>query len=294
LGASVDETAVTISPPSTPGLQRYLVEDVSSAGPGDGRGGGNNDNNHDDDNDDNDDHNDDNDDHNDNDNDNENDNDKAKPPERSIPLERSVYPVLLTLLYGGAAVYAWVVICILNHRPIGGESYGQAEVDRIFNRTEPTGMTIDEGIASFFARSERYLRAARIVQSLVSVVTIPLTSAVCSQAAVVYIQRTRGANRPTLRQTMALADKGWTDIAILTNLFFGGWKRYRSSLLLFALFLHLLGEFIIVPDPTVRASTNRWSSPPPRRRCDIPRAAIVPLLPDDQACQLPYPVYPGL
>lgn len=41
---------------------------------------------------------------------------------------------------------------------------------------------------------ERYLRAARIVQSVLSVLTIPLTSAVCSQAGsrAVYPAETRG------------------------------------------------------------------------------------------------------
>lgn len=43
---------------------------------------------------------------------------------------------------------------------------------------------------------------------------------------------------------MALADKGWTDIEILTKLVFGGWNKYRSSLLHFALFLNLLGAAV--------------------------------------------------
>jgi hypothetical protein len=209
LGESVIETPATISAPSTPGPERHSVDDGSSTGQG------------------------------------TESNDKPKPLAASVPLRRSVYPVLLTLLYGSAAVYAWVIICILNHRPIGGVSYGQAEVTAVLNNPPPNALsiTVPEYLDWFFARSEKYLRAARIVQSLVSVATIPLTSAVCSQAAVVYIQRTRGANRPTLRQSMALADKGWTDITILKNLLFGSWNRYRSSLLLFALFLHLLGGF---------------------------------------------------
>jgi hypothetical protein len=45
---------------------------------------------------------------------------------------------------------------------------------------------------------------------------------------------------------MALVDKGWTDLVLLKNLVFWGWNKYRSSLLLFALFLHLLGKFIVL------------------------------------------------
>ncbi|RLL93255.1 hypothetical protein CFD26_101534 [Aspergillus turcosus] len=178
--------------------------------------------------------------------------DKHKPP-KTVPLQRSVYIVFLTLLYGAAALYAWVIICILTYRPIGANSYGPDELDRILSGPHLGSTTVPEYLDTLFAKSERYLRAARTVQALVSVVTIPLTSAVCSQAAVVYIQRKRGDKRPTLRQSMALADKGWTDLVLLKNLIFGGWNKYRSSLLLFALFLHLLGEFIVYfapPDPT--------------------------------------------
>lgn len=164
----------------------------------------------------------------------------------SITLKRSLYIVLLVLLYSGAAIYAWVIICILKDHPIGGTGYGTEAYDEIQNHHPTDAMmksypNAHTYLAALFAKSERYLRAARIIQSLVSVLTIPLTSAVCSQAAVAYIQRQRGVRRPTLRQTMALADKGWTDIGLLIKLFFGGWNKYRSSLLLFALFLNILG-----------------------------------------------------
>lgn len=124
----------------------------------------------------------------------------------TFQLERSVYMVYLTLLYGAAAMYSWAIICILTHRPIGGKSYGEVQLDGINNNFDSylTSASLDE----LFAKSERYLRAARIVQSLVSVLAIPLTSAVCSQAAVVYIQRKRIGKRLTLRQSMALADRG--------------------------------------------------------------------------------------
>ncbi|KAE8140900.1 hypothetical protein BDV38DRAFT_279876 [Aspergillus pseudotamarii] len=147
------------------------------------------------------------------------------------------------MLYGAAALYAWVIICILVQRPIGGQGYGPDASDSML--THPgDGTTLIEDLDASFARSERYLRAARIVQSLVSVLTIPLTYTVCSQAAVVYIQQRRGDNQPTLRQSMALADKGWTDIDLLTKFVFGGWKKYKSGLILFRLFLHLLGAAI--------------------------------------------------
>jgi hypothetical protein len=161
-----------------------------------------------------------------------------------VPLERSVYIVFLVLLYGAAALYAWATICILTHRPIGQNTY-TPEWEIYDFLIDQRKYTVPENLDLFFGRSERYLRAARVVQAVVSILTIPLTTAVCSQAAVVYVQKKRGINRPTLRQSMALGDKGWADLEILRKLFFGGWKKYRSSLLLFALFLHILGEFIV-------------------------------------------------
>lgn len=171
-------------------------------------------------------------------------NDELKPPNSSVLLQRSVYIVFLVLLYAAAALYAWVIICILAHRPIDGKAYG-GDILHSWHALPGSDYTVNEYLALLFAKSERYLRAARVVLSLVSVLSIPLTSAVCSQAAVVYIQRKRGNNVPTLRQSMALADKGWTDIVLLRKLFFGGWSQHKSSLLLFAIFLHLLGELII-------------------------------------------------
>jgi hypothetical protein len=125
--------------------------------------------------------------------------DKPNPPNPSVPLQRSVYTVFLTLLYGAAALYAWVIICILTYRPIGANSYGPSELDRILSGPHLGTTTVPEYLGALLAKSESYLRAARTVQSLVSVLTIPLTSAVCSQAAVAYMQRKRGAQRPTLR-----------------------------------------------------------------------------------------------
>ncbi|RHZ46411.1 uncharacterized protein CDV56_100990 [Aspergillus thermomutatus] len=208
LRKSLIETPAMNSATSTPGPERYSVDNGSS----NKQGAGND--------------------------------DKPKPPRPSVPLKHSVYIVFLTLLYGAAALYAWVIICILTYHPIGANGYGHGELNRILSGPHLGATTVPEYLDALFAKSERYLRAARIVQSLVSVLTIPLTSAVCSQAAVVYIQQKRGDKRPTLRQSMALADKGWTDLVLLKNLVFGGWNKYGSSLLLFALFLHLLGAAI--------------------------------------------------
>lgn len=185
---------------------------------------------------------------------------ESKPPESSVPLKRTVYPVFLVLFYSAAAIYSWAIICILTYRPIGGVGYGidqlnhvgknLSEWQRFLKMHDPLewedpwkGNAFSKHLNEFYNKSEEYLRAARVVQALVSVATVPLTSAVCLQVAVVYTQQKRTSNGPTLRQSMALADKGWTDPILLGNLIFGGWRKYSSALLILSLFVHLLGEF---------------------------------------------------
>lgn len=75
---------------------------------------------------------------------------------------------------------------------------------------------------------------------MAAVLTIPLTSAVCSKAAVIYVQR-RGQRMLSLRQTMTLADKGWTEPEIFLKLMTGSYKRYGSWFLLLAIAVHILG-----------------------------------------------------
>lgn len=153
----------------------------------------------------------------------------------SDTLRRNPYIVLLTLGYAAIALFSWVALCILTHRPIRGpRSYGDLYKTPI------------RELPHIFSLNERYFRAARFLQPVASVLTIPLTSMVCSCAAVAFLQRqpSRGGHGPTLRQTMMLADKGWTDPVLISKLVAGGWKRYGSVFLLMAMLLNLLGRHI--------------------------------------------------
>jgi hypothetical protein len=105
--------------------------------------------------------------------------DKHTPPPTSILPHRSVYIIFLALIYGAATLNAWVTICILTFRPIGGLSYGFDKLDYILHHRD-INYTVPEYLDAFFARNERYLRLSRIVQSLVSVLTVPLTTTMMS------------------------------------------------------------------------------------------------------------------
>lgn len=185
-----------------------------------------------------------------------------KPPSRPPPsttLHRSAYVLILVLLYAGLAVFAWVVTCILTFRPITAKHYGAW----IFNKdNDGYGSVSAKYIPSLFTKNQRWYRAARVLQSIVSVLTIPLTSAVCSSAAVIFVQHNQKSFGLSIRQVMTLADKGWTDPATYARTFltWKGWKRYGSSCLLLAMLLSILGG-VISPLQEVFLSTKTIKIP---------------------------------
>ncbi|KAL3472135.1 hypothetical protein BJX99DRAFT_249860 [Aspergillus californicus] len=75
---------------------------------------------------------------------------------------------------------------------------------------------------SIYKKTERLYRATRIIKAIASVLSLPLTSAICASAAVIFMQ-------PTYWRTYLMQ-----------------WSRYGSSFLLFALLVSLLG-LIIAP-----------------------------------------------
>lgn len=157
-----------------------------------------------------------------------------------VVLRRYRFFPLLVICYVAVAATAWVLLCIMTRRPIGGRTYGP-DFDRNDYDTYPTAPYLDSEYKDVFVRNERYLRAVRILQSGIAVLTIPVTSAVCSRAAVLFAQRKLSGL--TLRQTMALADRGWMDLSIISKLIFGRWKQYGSRFLVLALALTTIGEY---------------------------------------------------
>ena len=162
---------------------------------------------------------------------------KAKVPTAS--LRRSGHVLYLVLLYSTLAVFSWVVLCILTKRPITATRHYGVN----FDEPHAYGWTGANVIHSFYTKNEKWLRAAQVLQSIVAVLTIPLTSAVCSKAAVAYCQR-RSHRKLSLRQTMVLADRGWTDPIIYLRMLAGGFKKYGTTFLLGAALLNIIGGIV--------------------------------------------------
>lgn len=104
---------------------------------------------------------------------------------------------------------------------------------------------------------EKWLQVTGIIQSIVTVSTLPLTSAVCSNAAVVFTQRRCATGGISLRQTMVLADKGWMDVQVYAQLLRGHWKRYGSAFLYIAIALNVLGRLRRAPFHTLTHALDR-------------------------------------
>ncbi|KAL9621641.1 MAG: hypothetical protein Q9160_003893 [Pyrenula sp. 1 TL-2023] len=88
-----------------------------------------------------------------------------------------------------------------------------------------------------------------------AVLSIPISSAICARATVAYTQSKRNLN---LRQTLALADRGWWDPFILSRLVLpGGLVKYGTPFLIFAAVVCALGavawplQQVLVKDVTI-------------------------------------------
>ncbi|KAI7553386.1 hypothetical protein KC331_g1262 [Hortaea werneckii] len=162
----------------------------------------------------------------------------------STRLKRSIYTILIALVYTGLALFAWILLCIQSFRPITTKSYSLNAVEEELDYANSDyDFTSKGGVhpqTSPYVRNEEYFRHARVVQALTSVLTIPLTSALCSKAAVAFFQR-RASMGLSMRKLTTMADRGWADPETISKVLLGGWQKYASSFLVFAILLNVLG-----------------------------------------------------
>ena len=178
---------------------------------------------------------------------------KSKTPQLSR-IHRSTYVVWLVLFYAFLVLFSWIVFCKLTYKPITANHYGYQRKDPHYYHADYT--------QSFYHRNMRWYETAQVIQTIATVLTIPLTSAVCSHAVVVYLQHCTGEQTPnvTLRQMLVLTDKGWTSIVTFFHLVTGKWRRYSSPFLVWAILLHFIGA-IISPLLQVFISTETVKTP---------------------------------
>lgn len=112
-----------------------------------------------------------------------------------------------------------------------------------FDGPHAYGWTGASTVHSFYTKNEKWLKAAQFIHSVVVVFTLPLISTVCSKAAVTFVQQQRLGNL-TLRKTITLADRGWSDPEIYIRLLSGGYKGFGSRLLIMAILLNIIGTLL--------------------------------------------------
>ncbi|TVY18487.1 hypothetical protein LARI1_G005501 [Lachnellula arida] len=177
----------------------------------------------------------------------------SSPTISTTRLHRSSFIVLLVLLYAALAIFAWTVTVILSFRPISG----QAHYGAWFPGNDDYGVG-GGNVHQFYVKAKNWYHAARVIQSIVGVVTIPLTSAVCSNAVIVFIAQ-RHKSHLSLRKVITLADKSWNNPAAYPRIAFS-WKRYGTYFLLLAFLLNTLGA-VLSPLQEILLSTKTIKTP---------------------------------
>jgi glucose-6-phosphate-specific signal transduction histidine kinase len=92
---------------------------------------------------------------------------------------------------------------------------------------------------------DKWVTAINVLNSITSLITIPVLSALIAQAAAVYSQRHNSRQNLRLKHLIALADRGWTNPFILgkTWMWEGRDSKSVRGLLHFAAGLIIIGEF---------------------------------------------------
>lgn len=164
-------------------------------------------------------------------------------------LHRSPYTLFLVSIYGSLAALSWTIICVLAYKPVNARTYSFS--NRIGWQDEDV-----------YRKNEDVYRAMRVIQALVGLLTIPVTSAACSCAAVAYVQHNKHSFGMSMRQTIALADRGWMDPTTIVRLFTSprAFRKIGSVFLLLALALNIIGG-IIQPLQQVILGTKSIKTP---------------------------------
>lgn len=85
--------------------------------------------------------------------------------------------------------------------------------------------------------NEKIIRVAEVLHTVAALLTIPITSAICSIAFVVYMQSGGMSRSLNLEQLMALADQGWISPRIWARI-----VQVGSAPLYVAFVLTVIGE----------------------------------------------------
>ena len=111
-------------------------------------------------------------------------------------------------LYVPLLVVPWVLTCVLVYHPVDLPAY-----------YDQSGLPVNS-----LRFHRRLTNALAVLYAITGLVTVPIISAILSQAAVVYTQKRRMTQSISMRQLVALADREWSSLAILKD----AWPAWGS------------------------------------------------------------------
>ncbi|KAF7345007.1 hypothetical protein MVEN_01663500 [Mycena venus] len=108
----------------------------------------------------------------------------------------------LLAVYLPTLIVPWVLICVLDVRPLNAPSY-----------YDQRGSIPPSGLITIYV----VVGLVRVLNSISGVLVVPVVGTIIAQAAVVFTQRRRPKQELNLVQLFALADRGWGSIPTLWN-----------------------------------------------------------------------------
>jgi hypothetical protein len=144
-------------------------------------------------------------------------------------------PIVLFILYFILLIVPWILTCVLVDRPFTTSKYHDQR-----GRLSPSNWLFSWSLVAFI----------RVLRSLSSIITVPITTTILAYAAVTFAQNRYPGQKLSVAQLLALSDRGWTDVTVL-------WHSHRdersSSLLWLGAGLVLLGSSLLsLPRPISR------------------------------------------
>jgi hypothetical protein len=189
--------------------------------------------------------------------------DKLHQPPPSAKLHRPTAGILLVVLfYTALSILGWVITCVLSFRPLNAK-HGSWTSGVLGSETTSSGLLSSSSATAMrkqVAATQNWLLAMKVIRAIAAVLTIPVASAACALAAVVFVQQNGKRSRLNVRRVAMLADRAWLDPLaygkMVTN-----WKRYGSLFILLAIVLNLLGALVyplqegLVSSSTIKTGT---------------------------------------
>ena len=165
----------------------------------------------------------------------------AQKKQTSKELQHHTLSLSLASAFAAGTIIIWAITCTLSYKPIQIRTY-----------LDTTG----QYSRSQFEQNDRWRRVSRVGLQVLATLSIPLTSAVCAGATVVYCQRSSNRRQPaiSMRQTLVLADKGWLDPSTWIDLCGPMGRRIYSPLLILSMILCGLGKYILL------LTAQQWSN----------------------------------